>query len=772
MSRRGSILALAALLAALALQAQPARRHARPRPCSFLTTQETLRVPCILVEFRDVHYGLEDPAGYFTRLLNEEGFADNGGSGSVRDYFLDNSLGVFGPVFDVYGPVTLDKYRAYYGRDILVDGLRQDAAADLALYEACLKLDPEIDFSTYDADQDGTVDMILYIYAGHDQSQGASTEAIWAHQWNFSLSDRPEVRDAVLDEVKLDTYACAPEFWGKQGKQPAGIGVLCHEFAHTLGLPDLYDTRHTGNGKAADAGAYSLMCNGSANNLGRTPPYLTAEERSILGWLDLESLPELQEGLQSLDPVRINTAYITPTETEGEYFLYEYRDGTGWDAPLPAGLAVYHIDRSQRLVEDVTAAARWEEWTSSGKGVNEVPDHPCYYLLSSSTPPVTGNLVFPGLTRNTAVEPMDWEGAYIPWQITNIALREHALDIRVQKDCGANINGVVSAADGGPLPGATLALEGVEEALTQSGEDGFFRLDLDPESLSAYYTLCVSMEGYREQKLDLSMDGQRMISVPVTLRKDGEADNTSLSKYDKHATQGYYSQPGIGAVRFTPEELAPYAGNLLTEVSFYPYLLRGFEGDIWVTVDIGSRRVLTQKVEMPAYGLYFRNTVDVADAGIVIPEGEDLYVGYGSDTHGNGAFYVGTVYPAADANSYWSPFNEEQSAWKPMYIERAGIAMNVALSAVVSEQAGAQDLTQLGYRYIRTGEGVPAAGETFLPELAGPEDPGSPTLRWFYDGQELSGDPVTAESGRHVLEAQLNWTDGRTESIRKILEIN
>ncbi|MBR4735671.1 MAG: immune inhibitor A, partial [Bacteroidales bacterium] len=155
---------------------------------------DTLRVPCVMLQFSDVKFEGEAPEAYFNPILNEEGYSEGKATGSVRDYFMDNSLGAFTPVFDVFGPVTLSRYRAYYGRDVIEDGVRADFAADEALAEACLALDEQVDFSRYDADEDGVLDMVLFIYAGYDQSQGGPQDAIWAHHWNLSKSSNPELR--------------------------------------------------------------------------------------------------------------------------------------------------------------------------------------------------------------------------------------------------------------------------------------------------------------------------------------------------------------------------------------------------------------------------------------------------------------------------------------------------------------------------------------------------------------------------------------------------
>lgn len=48
--------------------------------------------------------------------MTEEGYSDLYGSvGSVRDYFVQNSYGMFTPDFQVVAAVNLSKDRSYYG---------------------------------------------------------------------------------------------------------------------------------------------------------------------------------------------------------------------------------------------------------------------------------------------------------------------------------------------------------------------------------------------------------------------------------------------------------------------------------------------------------------------------------------------------------------------------------------------------------------------------------------------------------------------------------
>ena len=109
------------------------------------------RVLVLLVEFQDLTFTVPDPAGSFERMLNQEGYREFGGTGSVRDYFNDNSQGLFVPSFEVVGPVRLSKPVSAYGKDVYSGGVRKgDVAPELALSEACALVDGQVNFARYD----------------------------------------------------------------------------------------------------------------------------------------------------------------------------------------------------------------------------------------------------------------------------------------------------------------------------------------------------------------------------------------------------------------------------------------------------------------------------------------------------------------------------------------------------------------------------------------------------------------------------------------------
>jgi len=422
-----------------------AQRSRRVHKTSASMTEGVRHIPVVLASFNDNDFTISSPNTKFNNLLNQENYSYNGGTGSVQDFYVDNSHGKFTPIFDVYGPVKLDSNMATYGaNDEYYD---QDVAPELAVFQACKKLDSQIDFSQYDYNDDGEVDMILFYYAGYNEAEGGDYDTIWPHQWEMMDSDQSAIKNGNnFDGKKLNKYFCTSELQGYAGSTMCGIGTTCHEFGHSLGLPDFYDTDYgdSGNtigdnhGCGADPYSYSTMCSGSYNNEGRTPPYFNLEERILLGWAQESAIKEFTKGTVVIPSVDNEVAYKTPTTTEGEYFLYECRSLEGWDAHLPggAGLIVYHIDKSTAhkvLVwngnseVNVSAHELWYNWEQTNQ-INENATHPCYYIVPArdqdriqyecQTGQYAGypkkynetRIPFPGSENITSFAAVDWEG--------------------------------------------------------------------------------------------------------------------------------------------------------------------------------------------------------------------------------------------------------------------------------------------------------------------------------------------------------------------------
>ncbi len=165
------------------------------------------------------------------------------------------------------------------------------------------------------------------------------------------------------------------------------LGPFCHEYAHLLGLNDLYDTDGDKSGGESIGlwGSISLMDKGDRNDECRTPCMLSAVERHLLG-LSVK-VDTLAPGHYELEPAtRGGAYYLLPTDKTDEYFLFECRTGEGWDSFIGGeGLLVYHIDRSSNKAgystyydKILSAAQRWEY-----NQVNCRVDHPCATLLEA-----------------------------------------------------------------------------------------------------------------------------------------------------------------------------------------------------------------------------------------------------------------------------------------------------------------------------------------------------------------------------------------------------
>lgn len=353
------------------------RRAARARQNPVVGQRHFL---VILVEFANLSFQEENDSLAYVQQMNLPGYSRNGATGSARDFYYDNSDGRFEPVFDVYGPVKLSQNYSYYGQN---DGQGNDKHPEEAVADGCRMLDDEVDFTRYDNDGDGKVDLVFMYYAGYGEADGGASNTIWPHQWELSSAGV----SLTLDGVQVDSYACSNErvgYGSLRGKMD-GIGTACHEFGHAMGLPDFYDTDYGTNGEAGGLYSFSTMDNGAYNNEGRTPPYFNYEERMLLGWVDEAGYRTFdRRGTYTIPPVTDNVAYRTFTDMDGEYFVYENRTKAGWDRYIPEeGMIVYHVDKSSRRVGGRTAYSLWENWHASN-AINARGDHPCFYIIPSS----------------------------------------------------------------------------------------------------------------------------------------------------------------------------------------------------------------------------------------------------------------------------------------------------------------------------------------------------------------------------------------------------
>ena len=287
----------------------------------------------ILVSFADraFTYTRDD----FDSLASQPGYNRNGATGSVKDYYYDVSFGNLNLIPTVVGPYTLSQPMAYYGA---TGPSFSDINPKEMVSEACVLADNDVDFSQFDMNNDGIVDAVHVIFAGAGEASTGESDAIWPHRWSIYPSDGFNI---TFDGVRLKDYSCSAE---KMGSGMDGIGTICHEFGHVLGLPDLYDTDYEGSGGRATAvNTWSIMASGSYNNYSNTPASFTAYEKYRLNWLELDTLSLAGEYV--LPPLMdSNKAYIITTPYENEFFIFENRQQSSWDTYIPnSGGLIFHV---------------------------------------------------------------------------------------------------------------------------------------------------------------------------------------------------------------------------------------------------------------------------------------------------------------------------------------------------------------------------------------------------------------------------------------------
>lgn len=264
---------------------------------------------------------------------------------------------------------------AYYGSNKV---FQKDFLFYEAVIEACNKVNSKVDFRDMDNNDDGKVDLVLFLAAGKGEDETGVEEMIWPHSDLLSSAKA----SLSLDGVAIDRYAvcCIENIEGEF----AGIGKICHEIGHGLGLQDLYDSDGERSGGLTDAlpKGLALMNDGFNNNSGMTPPNLCAIEKEVAGIGDISELSAGEYTLKPSDKILKVTG-----DDSGEYYLIECRAKQGWDRYIEeAGLAVYHIDRtgypagwSDFLGREVKACERW-----TGNEVNCNPEWPCAHIVNAS----------------------------------------------------------------------------------------------------------------------------------------------------------------------------------------------------------------------------------------------------------------------------------------------------------------------------------------------------------------------------------------------------
>lgn len=290
-----------------------------------------IKIPVIMVQFTDTKFQESTTIEKLTRFFNEEGYHEDNNleHGSVKDYFVSQSRGLFNPTFDVVALVTLNHGYAYYGQHYGTSSDRR--AFDMVKDAVAAAKEQGVDFEQYVSDKTDNVPNVTIYYAGPGEATGGDDNTIWPHEMDlFNYTYYSTLGNT--SSVKFGSYYVGNEIYGTESSTTLmGMGVFCHEFSHAMGLPDFYDPTYSYTDDSP-FGNWSVMDTGPYVNDAYAPVGYTAYERSFMGWLEI---PELNDSANvTLSDPNNNEAQMAVLlrnpDNANEYFIFENRQPGNW----------------------------------------------------------------------------------------------------------------------------------------------------------------------------------------------------------------------------------------------------------------------------------------------------------------------------------------------------------------------------------------------------------------------------------------------------------
>jgi len=205
-------------------------------------------------------------------------------------------------------------------------------------------------------------------------SEAPAAVVVFAGTGRESHIERPGPDDPWSNYVALhppvEGFARAIVLAESEEPPFSNFGVLCHEFGHLLGLPELYAPGRAHEG----IGVWGLMGQGTWLGRGDQPPHLEAWSKLRLGWVDVDTVERTTRGVRLpavAREARIVKVLAVPGVPE-EYYLLENRQRIGADAKLPGdGILVWHVDervRGFRTAQDDAAHKLLHLVEADGRG--------------------------------------------------------------------------------------------------------------------------------------------------------------------------------------------------------------------------------------------------------------------------------------------------------------------------------------------------------------------------------------------------------------------
>lgn len=290
---------------------------------------------------------LPDPS-YFQELCDTR----------IKSYFSQQSYGKYNIEKCVVQPWKF----TFNTESFYAEGVANQKGPDYSVELAVPVLDAwdedeTFDWGQFDANNDGDLDAVLILHSGYGAEQrqenfcGAADPADRIQSQGFNASTA-WVGDSG---IKLSGWAMASAFETVCSDQPATMGVMVHEWLHSLGAEDVYDTGvlNLESPQYGGIASFDIMANPFGSVNGNLPGSLSPYSKILVQWLEPQEI--LYDGLYEIQMSNLYPeAYIIRKGyAPGEYLLIENRQTIDIDAQLPGngGLLIYHIDE-QVLTQD------------------------------------------------------------------------------------------------------------------------------------------------------------------------------------------------------------------------------------------------------------------------------------------------------------------------------------------------------------------------------------------------------------------------------------
>jgi len=345
----------------------------------------------------------------FHNMFNQIKYTEYGANGSVRDFFLESSYNKLDVQTTVVGPFMAKNNHAYYGQDFW-------EARELATEAVHAAFAAGVNFSDFAVG--GEVLSFYMIFAGHGEEAGGGANCIWSHAWSID--------PVYLNGVRVSSYACSPELRGGGGKDITYIGVICHEFGHSLGAPDYYDTDYATGGQYVGTGTWDLQASGSWNDNGRTPaPPNPRSKVTTYGWATAIELDNPQTVTIPSARIYDNAYFRINTQTPNEYYILENKIRGGFDDYIPGvNMLIYHCAANMNGMNTTSPQKFYPVAANApvdlpGSGSNCQAD---YGFINSSSCPWPEQFGKTDFTDTTIPAMISWDRQPTNKPITNITV--------------------------------------------------------------------------------------------------------------------------------------------------------------------------------------------------------------------------------------------------------------------------------------------------------------------------------------------------------------